>query len=399
MPHPRRQMPYRIDDYRGTTSSLMAAVTSTIAQFRLNPPHDIPKPVRTGFDTGIEFHYCPLRKTTDPSGFVTRRQFMTFRRPMPALVSNFPSRSARVAIVLSALFLIPLLPGCSLLNRGKTPTVKVSLPDFDSGDLVHTVAVLPYENHTTIDTTRVQSELFAPITAALSDDCRPMRLLFPQTAGFPKAIAGDGAMASGISDNLALAAVGRNRGISFFIAVRLADLRVESRKKGLFWFRHTDYYGVLDLDVTIFDSETGAKLVDKRFTEESDIDEGDYEAYQSDPHQIPPGTDEALADLADQAADAICDRLSDEPWIGFVTDTNGDLVRLSSGSGNGLHPGLTLSVYAQEKRMTGKDGHQYRVPGLKIGTLTLVSVETDHATGRFAGTAPVQPGDSVRLED
>ncbi len=317
---------------------------------------------------------------------------------MPTIVLNSLFRRARFAIVFSILLALAL-SGCSLLNRWKTPVVKVNLPDFKSGDLVHTVVVLPYQNHAALAPAVVQSDLFTPMTNALSHECQSMRLLFPGTAGFPKSLAGVGATGSGAAGDLALAAMGRNRGISFFITMRLDDIRVESRRKGLFWFlfQRNHYYLALDLDVTIIDSETSAKLMDKTFTQETEIDEGDYEAYQSDPRQIPTDTDEALTQLANQTADAICDRLSNEPWIGFVTDVNGDLIRLSSGSRNGLRPGLKLSVYAGGKRMTGMDGRQYRVPGLKVGTLEIISTDSDDATGRYQGSVPAQPGDSVRL--
>ena len=167
---------------------------------------------------------------------------------------------------------------------------------------------------------------------------------------------------SGLLDGYALAAVGRQRGVNFFLIGTLVDVQVKDELKG-FWLWKDDRYSIQTVvRLELVDCATGAKILDDTSRTETQIDSVKYEEIEQFKTIQFADLTSAIATLLRKGGKLVCTAMHSLPWQGFVVAAEPGRITLSSGSRAGLSVGKTLDVFRHRPRH-----HQQGRPALPVG--------------------------------
>ena len=155
----------------------------------------------------------------------------------------------------------------------------------------------------------------------------------------------------------------------------------------------------------VYDTQTGAKLLDKSYTRKIEDDDLLYEddLYYDSTNQ--PGKtsihviNEALKAIVTDMGEQICEKVVLQPWRGYITSTFAEKVVVSSGENVGIRPGDIFDVYDCDSIVKGAEKHRFFVPGLKIGEIKITDVYPEHAEGVFSSGQNIHAGCSISPKD
>ena len=203
---------------------------------------------------------------------------------------------------------------------------------------------------------------------------------------------------SGLLDGYALAVLGRQRGVNFFLIGTLVDVRVKDEPKGFWLWKDTRYSIQAVVRLELVDSATGAKILDDTSRTETEIDSIKYEEIEQ--FKNIPFTDltPAISTLLRKGGKLVCTAMHSLPWQGFVVAADSGRITLSAGSRAGLTAGRTLDVFSIGPVFTSKDGQRFLSVGDKIGEATLTTVSEDRAEAAFNGGERLKEGGTVQVK-
>ena len=193
-------------------------------------------------------------------------------------------------------------------------------------------------------------------------------------------------MASGETDNYALAVIGRQLGINAVISGSLNNIRPMDEEKGILWTKDTHYLIEVLVRAAIYDTQTATKTLDESYTESMEIDEAQYRVIQEKGAYEEPQINAAMRQLVSEMGDQICDVLDEQNWNGFVAAVEDEKITISTGGPIGLEPGDVLEVFDSGQVLEGVDGQRFFSPGLKTAEVEIVAVSEKQAeAARFPG--------------
>lgn len=305
---------------------------------------------------------------------------------------------ARPAMRLLAVLLSVLcLWGCATV-RSQTRKVVEAIP-FTGERLQKKVAILPVENTTFISDAEITQRFMSRFMDRLSAGCNGVQWLKPGDPGYPdEAVDRMPRPASGRIDNLALAEIGRTSGINAFLVGHLVGIDAEEKDEGFFIFRDTHYYESVQVGLQLYDSGTGAKLMDESPKATAEVDGAEYDAVLARDLKAVYALDETLDRVAEIGAAQICEVLGKHPWQGYVLAVQDGKAILSSGREIGLKAGDILEVYNAGEVIEGRMGQRFIIPGTLAGTLEITAVDDGRAEARPIDATPVAEGAAVRLK-
>jgi len=293
--------------------------------------------------------------------------------------------------------------GCTTIKdaaKGTARTVgetsrKVSSALTPSGtDLKFKIALIGVENPFQNKPGGFISYFQKSLAAIVQTDCRSSLV----DEGVGEILASPPRLASGQIDGYALAALGRPRGLNFFVVGTLSDTRLMEEKTGFWLWKDTRYTLRAVLRVEVIDSASGTKAMDETFSEEEVLDELRHQQLQQG-GPLPFGEIEpVLARLMPEAGTRLCEALSRQPWQGFIVGADQGRIAISSGSAVGLSVGRTLEVYGSGRPVESRDGLRFLKPGDRAGEARIESVSADTAEAVFSQPVNVGPGGTVRLK-
>ena len=203
---------------------------------------------------------------------------------------------------------------------------------------------------------------------------------------------------SGLLDGYALAAVGRKRGMNFFLIGTLVDVQVKDEVKG-FWLWKDDRYSIQTVvRLELVDCATGAKILDDTSRTETEIDSVKYQEIEQFKTIQSADLTSAIATLLHKGGKLVCTAMHSLPWQGFVVAAEPGRITLSSGSRAGLAVGKTLDVFDIGPVITSKDGQRFLSVGDKLGEATLTAVSEDRAEAAFGDWERLKEGGTVRVK-
>jgi hypothetical protein len=305
----------------------------------------------------------------------------------------------RPAALLQALVLLAALSllGCGLYKDLKDATRDMSMgSEAGSGKYKIRIALAPVQNHTGFDQGSYPALFGRSFADALADECDRVQLVRPGDSGFPEALAQIPEIRPGLTDNQAIAELGRRSGANAVAYGTIYDISGKSERRGILWFRKSKSFAQFNVDVAAFDMETGAKILDKTVADQVEIDEFDLDLIQKEKQINNSDLEEALREAAEDLAESACDAIEKLPWKGFLV-SGGNPVRIASGENVGIRSGDQFDVYAPGKKMAGIDGQQFFLPGRVVGRLRVVSVAQEQATAEvLSSTEALAPGYTVK---
>jgi hypothetical protein len=202
---------------------------------------------------------------------------------------------------------------------------------------------------------------------------------------------------SGRVDNFALAIIGRGLGLNAVVTGSLDDIGLLNELRGMVW-KDTHHLIQILVSVEVYDTETGAKILDQSFSRKVEIEELDYELMQSEGKMILPDLNETLSDLIGEMGETICWAVEDQSWNGFIIAIDGNNIILSAGSRAGLEPGDEFEVFDTSRVIEGLNGQRFFYHGQKTGEIRIVEVEPDKAKAVIASDEGIKTGNSVRVK-
>ena len=203
---------------------------------------------------------------------------------------------------------------------------------------------------------------------------------------------------SGLLDGYALAVLGRQRGVNFFLIGTLVDVRVKDELKGFWLWKDTRYSIQTVVRLELVDSATGAKILDDTSRTETEIDSLKYEEIEQFKNIQFADLTSSITTLFRKGGKLVCTAMHSLPWQGFVVAAERDRITLSSGSRAGLAAGRTLEVFNIGPVFTSKDGQRFLSVGDKVGEATLTTVAEDRAEAAFAGGERLKEGGTVQVK-
>jgi len=203
-------------------------------------------------------------------------------------------------------------------------------------------------------------------------------------------------LASGQTDNYALAIIGRQLGVTAVIAGNLNNIRPKNEEQGILWAKDTHYSIEISIRTEIYDTQTATKTLDERFAESVEIDEIQYRVIQEEGVYSEPQIQEALDRLVSEMSDRICETLDEQNWHGYVTAIKAEKITVSTGGPVGLEPGDILEVFESGQVLEGLDGQRFISPGLKKADIEIVAVSEKEAEAAASPGHAIKTGFIVR---
>lgn len=308
----------------------------------------------------------------------------------------FPNKFSKWLLIGFA-FIIMAAAGCATWDDRDPRPPKLSLPEFSDGGLSKKVALSLFDNQTQLRFAEIEQAFLKPLNAMVKEECRDAVLLTPYDPGFPQGLV-DATLIreKGAIDNMAIAQTGRAQGFSAVLTGRLGNISGFEREKGFWLFKSQQHYQKIMIQVDMYASETGAKLLSEAHSREIEISDSEFQALKQGSVENSPVVMDALEDLAEDIADQVCEVLNDMPWIGFVTRVDNNTVTLSSGLDAGLTPGTRLELYNSD-RIFKTPGGRFFVPGIKTGDIEITTVHPNSAEATLLPDAKAGPGYVVRV--
>ena len=301
---------------------------------------------------------------------------------------------AGVLIAIAAIF----IAGCGLFSKTRTETNQLYKGLEDSkGSLTKILAVLPFENDGQWSGVDLETPLLKDLKYSIEKECRHVRVLLPDTSGYPARFKELERGEDGNVDNYTLALTGRASGINMVLSGRLIAIRHIAENRGILWWAGIHHTARLQMEFAVFHTGTGAKLFDETVIKDIEIDES--EGLRIEEYDMPdtvPLTD-TLADISETVGEIGDTVFEFIPWEAYVASVDGGRIVLSSGGAIGLKEGKNLDVFSADQVTKGKAGQRFFMEGVKIGTITLTKIYSDRSEALLKEGGPIPPGSAARL--
>jgi len=286
--------------------------------------------------------------------------------------------------------------GLSFLG-GCAPFRKISRDVFGAGgDLKKKVAITVLENRTRRASADLLTVFQQALAAKAARACADVLLMTPEDKTFPAYLKNPPRLPSGLLDDFNVAATGRKYGYNAIVTGMLLEIRIDEEASGFGWFRGSRPFVELVAGVEVLDTETGAKILDRRFSQKNKLAEDAFESLHSDEIGADPVLVEPLQRMANEIGESVCDAISEQPWKGYIISVSADKVVLSSSRDTGLAPGDLLEVYDSTRTVTGYAGQQFFLPGLKTGEIKITAVYPNRSEAVVVSGDDIREGCSVK---
>ena len=303
-----------------------------------------------------------------------------------------PDRKEMKPFFFSALLVAAIL----FFVQSCSSTPKIIKPGQSGTNLKKQICITRFEDKKRFDDAYLEQPFQDRLLEALLDNCRKPIFIVPGQNEFPAELETLPLLPSGFKDGMALTNIGRENGFNAIVTGVISDIR---QKNEIGWLTGDRSYFQVTITAEIYDTQTSAKLLDKTYLHEIEVDvEKASESEKETDYFDIIAIEKVLKIIVKEMRADICEAVSNIPWMGFIVAAEGDTVLISAGKKVGLKAGTHLNIYQNDQTVTGAFGDQYRIPGPLIGELKLIS--TSHNQSRailVKGTGAV-PGNSVSLK-
>ncbi len=268
---------------------------------------------------------------------------------------------------------------------------------FSDDDLQRMAAVIGFENKSLYHSQDFTLLFRKGIPEYLNNECDDVTVANSNDGEDLKGFKKLPMLPSGEVDNFTLVIIGRELGLNAVITGSLDDISMLDELRGMVW-KDTHHLIQILVSVEVYDTETGAKILNQSFSHKVEVEELDYDLMQSEGKMILPDMNETLSDLIREMGETICWAIEDQPWNGFIIAVDGDKIILSSGSRSGLEPGDEFEVFDTSRIFEGRNGQRFFYHGQKTGEIRIVDVEPNNAQAVIVSDKGIKKGNSLRVK-
>jgi len=294
------------------------------------------------------------------------------------------------------LFPALLVAAIMLFTQSCTSTPKIIQPGRSGKNLKKQVCITRFDDKKRFDDSYLEQPFQDRLLDALLESCKKPIFVVPGQNEFPAALENLPMLETGFVDNMAIADIGRQNGFNAVVTGVISDIR---QKDEISWLTGDHSYFQVTITAEIYDTQTGAKLLDKTYLHEVevDVDQATESEKETDYFDII-AIEKVLKTIVKEMHADICDTVSGLPWLGFIIAAEENTVTISAGKKVGLKAGTHLNIYQNDQTITGTFGNQYRIPGPLIGELELTSVSEHQSKAILVEGTGAVPGNSVSLK-
>jgi hypothetical protein len=316
------------------------------------------------------------------------------------MINNYIKNcSLTLRLVILIVFLTPALPlleGCSsfstLSQTTKRITRNIKAPDRN---LKKKIGVAFFENKTSLVEQKVEENFLNYLVENLKKPCSELIMVKPGDAGYPDFLIDLPRQPSGLIDNFNLSKAGKRFGLNVIITGALTNIRKNQQERGFWWFKKTDHYVQVEMSVAVYDTTTGAKLLDESFAHK--IETEDIEGDLSSTANLisAPDLTSAFEHIAAGLGEQLCDAVIMQPWQGAILSIDGDKIIIPAGINVGIKAGDVFYVYRNDDTIQGFEGQRFFVPGIKIGEIKIITVSPEQSEAVLLTGKNIVPGCSI----
>jgi len=298
------------------------------------------------------------------------------------------------SILAFSLICLFLFAGCSSLSFKK----KSGNLTIKNSDLTKKVGIAIFENKTSFKDRSYGKVFQEYLIESITDSCSDTLLVKPGNAGYPDFLINLPMNETGSLDNLGLTQLGRRAGMNAIVTGEILGITGKEEKRGIIFFKDLRQFIYFQVKIEVYDTGTGAKLIDERYSEEIEIDELELELFKRKEVVSMSEVDDVFLKISEDIGEKICNAVNIPPWQGYVTSVTENKIIISSGKKVGLVPGAVLEVFTTGEIIKGVDGHRFYMPGRKTGEVKLTAVYADNCEAVFNAGSDIIEGYSVRIK-
>ena len=299
------------------------------------------------------------------------------------------------SILVFSIICLFLLEGCSSLSSKNIISGRLTIQNSDPAKKVGIALV---KNKTSFKDRSYEKVFQEYLIEAITDLGSNTLFVLPGDAKFPDFLLDLPRNENGNIDNYTLAQLGRQAGMNVIVTAEIMGITGKEEKRGILLFKDLHQFIYIQVKVEVYDTQSGVKLIDERYSEEIEIDELELELYKKKEVVSRSEVDDAFLKISEDTGEKICDAVNITPWRGYITSVTETNIIISSGKKAGLVPGGVLEVFTKGEIIKGVDGHRFHMPGRKTGEVKLTAVYADTCEAVFYSGSAIQEGYSVKFK-
>ena len=241
------------------------------------------------------------------------------------------------------------------------------------------IGVVPFQMMSQFGDPSTTSEFQDGLIKAVQAECSNPIFVAPADSLNPDVLLQVPMLATGEIDNYQLAMSGRSSGFFGIMTGAVTSINVDSKDKGFWFLRSTDYFIQVEVLVEVYSTETAAKLFDRTVSERVEVDESDVELIRSQNRIDQAFVEQAIKKIIDNLRDRMCYSIRSLGWKTYIVSTTDDDILIASGSHSGIRVGHIFNVYDNGRTIDGFGDHRFAFTGRKIGEIEVTALSEDSA--------------------
>ena len=293
---------------------------------------------------------------------------------------------SRCTALLAGIFLLaglPLLSGCTHGSSADRAFDKLSGKFITSVSRFNKkIMLVPFINVSNHDYPQFSIVFNQNLNARLDKSCPDLLYISDNEGDIPDVLASIPKLPSGNIDNLLLAQTGRQLGLNAIVIGAILNIYKEEKSGGVWLFVRVERSIYVTMNVKIYDTETGTKVLDKFFSRKTKVNKAVYDRLGAE-NTAPPLKiiEKALIFLAREAGEEICYQMDEQPFKTYVESIDDEKITIKAGQNAGIRNGALLSVFGAGEIINGQGGHRFYIPGQKTGAIKISSVQSNTSEG------------------
>lgn len=293
------------------------------------------------------------------------------------------------------LVLLLLVSGCGISAPYRSADKK-TIRDFDASDTYRkTIGILALTNTTTFTSDQITSPFMEAFLAELKSTVPKADLLLPDTAPNTPFLNNPPRLDNGDLEAFGLCSQARQAGLHAVVSPMIIDVRTSKKNTGFWFFRDVSYILQIQTAAAAYDTVTGARLSLGILTEKIDISEQQSQQVKNGQEIKIDALVEVIREMGDQLAEQLGEAIEDSRWASAIVSIENGRCGIPAGSKAGIKAGDRFSVLEASDVLTGLNGQQFVVPGIKIGDITIDRITDQHAFGSPESGSPPPIGSIV----
>jgi TolB-like protein len=194
----------------------------------------------------------------------------------------------------------------------------------------------------------------------------------------------------------------QERGMNALVFETVNPIEVNPVKKGIWPFRTRAQRFTVSVNINIVDVNTGTVILGEDFAKDVTFS---GEEIRTDTEETPYAEKKAralkqcLPEILKKAARSATNSLNQQVWTGRIVSLDEQGIIINAGRDVGLRPGVVLEVFCTGECITSCTGQTYELPGVKVGEIKIVRLETHHSLAEPVKGTDYRPGQIVKVRD